>query len=94
VLTKGSSYEPITLTVNVAADAPGALTNTATVSGGGDQNTSNNTSTDPTTIIQTGPDPAITKTHSGSFVQGSTGIYTITVGHQGRATVGEGQLSP
>jgi uncharacterized repeat protein (TIGR01451 family) len=83
VLAKGSSYEPITLTANVAADAPGLLTNTVTVSGGGDQNPSNNTSTDPTTIIQTGPDPAITKTHSGSFIQGSTGIYTITVKNTG-----------
>src|SRR5436305_1634489 len=34
---------PITLTVNVAANAPASVTNSATVSGGGETNTSNNT---------------------------------------------------
>ncbi len=83
VLAKGSSYEPITLTVNVAADAPAALTNSAAVSGGGDKNPDNNTATDPTTVIMTGPDPAIVKSHSGPFIQGQTGTYTIVVSNAG-----------
>jgi uncharacterized repeat protein (TIGR01451 family) len=83
VLASGASYEPITLTVNVAADAPGLVTNSATVSGGGDKNPDNNTATDPTTVIMTGPDPAITKSHSGPFIQGQQGTYTIIVKNAG-----------
>ncbi len=49
-LSPGSSYPVITLTVNVAANAPGNVTNTATVSGGGEVNTSNDTANDLTTI--------------------------------------------
>ena len=41
---------PITLTVNVAANAPASVTNTATVFSGSDTNLSNNTAIDPTTI--------------------------------------------
>src|SRR5262249_29262359 len=44
----GASYPPITLTVNVSATAGASLTNSVTVSGGGDSNAANNTGTDPT----------------------------------------------
>ena len=50
-LAAGSSYPALTLTVNVAADVPASVTNTATVSGGGELNTGNDTATDPTTIL-------------------------------------------
>jgi uncharacterized repeat protein (TIGR01451 family) len=83
VLAARGSYPAITLTVNVAGNAPSSVTNSATVSGGGEQNTTNNTASDQTTIIQTGPDPAITKTHDGNFQQGQTGTYTITVTNAG-----------
>ncbi len=83
VLAAQGSYPPITLTVNVANDAPGTVTNTATVAGGGEKNTGNDTASDSATIIQTGPDPAITKVHSGKFIQGQTGTYTITVTNTG-----------
>jgi uncharacterized repeat protein (TIGR01451 family) len=86
VLAKGSSYEPIKVTVNVADTAPGVVMNTANVSGGGDRNPTNNTASDATTIIQTGPDPAISKTHTDPFVQGQTGTYTITVTNTGLTT--------
>jgi CSLREA domain-containing protein/uncharacterized repeat protein (TIGR01451 family) len=46
VLAAGSSYPVITLTVNVAGDAPPSLTNTATVSGGGDATPANDTGSD------------------------------------------------
>ena len=36
VLNAGASYPALTLTVNVAASAPASVTNTATVSGGGE----------------------------------------------------------
>ena len=49
-LTAGSSYPSITLKVNVASNAPASVTNSATVSGGGESNATNDTATDPTTI--------------------------------------------
>ena len=49
-LAAGGSYPGITLVVNVAANAPVSVTNVATVNGGGDANTSNNTASDPTAI--------------------------------------------
>jgi uncharacterized repeat protein (TIGR01451 family) len=83
-LAAGVSYDVITLTVNVAANAPASITNTATVSGGSDGNTTNNTATDVTAI--TTPDLTITKTHSGNFAQGQVGAtYTITVKNSGGA---------
>jgi uncharacterized repeat protein (TIGR01451 family) len=51
VLTKGSSYQTITVTVNVAANAPLVVVNTATVSGGGDVSPENNTATDATVVF-------------------------------------------
>ena len=47
-LAAGASYPPILVKVKVAGAGP--LTNTATVSGGGDINTANNTASDPTTV--------------------------------------------
>jgi hypothetical protein len=52
-LAGGSSYPAITLTVNVASNAPTSVTNIVTVSGGGETNTSNNTAGDQTTINAT-----------------------------------------
>ncbi len=43
VLAAGASYPALTLTVNVASTAPASVTNTATVSGGGETNAANNT---------------------------------------------------
>ncbi len=82
-LAAGSSYPGITLTVNVAANAPPSVTNTATVSGGGEINTANNTATDPTIVTQL-PDLTISSTHAGTFTQGQAGAaYTIAVTNTG-----------
>jgi len=84
-LSAGSSYPNITLTVNVAANAPASVTNSVAVSGGGETNTSNNTDTDPTTVVQ--PDLTVAKSHSGNFTQGQTGAqYTVTVTNSGTAS--------
>ena len=86
VLAAGGSYPVITLTVNVAGNAPASVTNSAAVSGGGETNTANDTANDPTTITpQAGvADLTIAKTHSGNFTQGQTGAtYTITVSNSG-----------
>jgi len=83
VLATNLSYPPITLTVNVANNAPATVTNTATVSGGGDANQTNNTATDLTTVAQAA-DLTITKTHQGHFDRGQNGAtYTITVNNIG-----------
>ena len=50
-LPAGAAYPAITVTVIVAADAPASVLNTATVSGGGDSNLSNNSGVDPTNVI-------------------------------------------
>jgi uncharacterized repeat protein (TIGR01451 family) len=82
-LGAGASYPAIVLTVNVSPDASPSLVNTATVAGGGDGNTTNNTATDAVTIQATA-DLAITKSHVGSFAPGQVGaIYRITVGNVG-----------
>jgi uncharacterized repeat protein (TIGR01451 family) len=50
VLANGSSYPAISLTVAVALNAPASVTNSVTVSGGGETNTANDTATDVTSI--------------------------------------------
>jgi Domain of unknown function DUF11 len=82
-LATASSYPAITLTVSVAGNAGSPLVNSATVSGGGETNTANDTANDPTTIIA-GPDLTVAKTHVGNFTQAQTGAqYNITVTNSG-----------
>lgn len=50
-LAAAASYPPLVVTVSVAADAPEAVVNVATVAGGGDTNSANDTVSDPTTIL-------------------------------------------
>ena len=84
-LGAGVTAPALTLTVNVAADAPASVTNIAKVAGGNETNAANNTALDVTTIAA-GPDLTITKTQTGSFTQGQTGAtYTITVTNSGGA---------
>jgi uncharacterized repeat protein (TIGR01451 family) len=49
-LAAASSYAPIALTVSVAGDAPASVTNTASVSGGGEVNAGNDAASDLTPI--------------------------------------------
>src|SRR5712691_1939650 len=85
-LNASASYPAITLTVNVAGNAPASVTNTATVSGGGEVNTGNDTASDPTIVNSLNPDPTIVKSHSGNFTQGDTGkTYSLTVTNSGGA---------
>ncbi len=84
-LNAGSSFPPITLTVNVAGNAPANITNTANTNGGGETNTTNNSASDPTTIT-TVPDLTITKSHSGNFTQGQIGVtYSLAISNVGSA---------
>ena len=84
-LAAGSSYPVITVTANVANNAPASVTNSVAVSGGGESNTANNSANDPTTINQL-PDLTIAKSHTGNFTQGQVGAtYSITVTNSGFA---------
>ena len=74
-LAPNTSYPPITLTVNAAVNAPSSVTNQVSVSGGGSATAAYS---DPTTI-NPAPLLSISSTHTGSFIQGQTGVYTVTV---------------
>ena len=65
-LAAAASYPAISVTVNVASNAPGSVTNTATVSGGGETNTSNDTANDVTTIIIAVGPPASVRATAGT----------------------------
>jgi len=85
-LAAGRSYFPITLIGKVAADAPASVTNTATVSGGGETNILNNTASDITTITPVAPDLTITNKHLGIFKKGlPVAYYIIRVTNSGNS---------
>lgn len=81
VLFAGTSFEPITLTVNVAANAASSVTNTATVSGGGESNTANDSASDVTQI-----DAALlmsAQTANLTVAAGNTATTTLNVNYNG-----------
>lgn len=84
--TSGSNTSVFNFAVNVGlgtAVGTNSITNTASVSGGSESNTGNNSASDPTTVLS--PDLTIAKSHTGNFTRGSTGTYTITVSNSGTA---------
>jgi uncharacterized repeat protein (TIGR01451 family) len=88
----GGSYPALTLTASVGSSAPTSVTNSVSVSGGGETNTANDTATDPTTIVQLA-DLAIAMSHTGDFHQGdSADNYTINVSNIGGG-VSSGQVT-
>ena len=56
-LAPGASYPVITLTVNIAPDAPSPVVNVVTVEGGGDTNGANNSAKN---VVDFAPPPVIT----------------------------------
>ncbi len=82
-LAAGSSYPPVTLTVDVDPGLSGMIVNSAAVSGGGEANTGNDVANDSTNLVPP-PDLTIAKTHSGNFAKGQVGAtFTITVSNVG-----------
>ena len=65
---------------NILANALPSVTNTATASGGGAPNTANASVTVPVTGF---PSLTIQKQHTGDFVVGQQGAFTINVGNDG-----------
>ncbi len=72
-LAPGGSYPALTVTVDVATNAPANLTNTAVVSGGGEVITANDTSSDLTTVNQL---PLVTVGNAGAitFIRGGPAV--------------------
>jgi len=82
-LPASSSYPAITLTVSVGQTAAASLTNTATVSGGSQTYTSDDSSSDLTAIVSRA-DLSVTKTADASIVSvGQTVVFTVTVSNGG-----------
>jgi uncharacterized repeat protein (TIGR01451 family) len=76
-LAPGATYPVITLTVNIPTNIQNNFTNTATVSGGGETNTGNNTATDPVSL---GPPIIITpQTTTSSVTAGTAAQFIFTV---------------
>jgi hypothetical protein len=77
-LNAGGSYAAITLMVNVSANVAANITNTATVSGGGEINTANDTASDPTHTSLLAP-RIIARESSLSVIAGSIASIDFTV---------------
>ena len=81
-LASGASYSPVTVTVNVAANAPGSVSNQATISGGGASQSA--TDLDLTTIDSAEPVFTVEAANVGNFVFGQMNeAYTITISNMG-----------
>ncbi|TMF08357.1 MAG: DUF11 domain-containing protein, partial [Chloroflexi bacterium] len=78
-LAASAAYPAITITVTVLQTAPASVTNTATVSGGNEVNTANDTATDPTTVTSQADIGIAKSASSGTVTVGSNVTYTITV---------------
>ncbi len=85
-LPAGQAAPTITFTVNIAANAPALVTNTASVAGGGETDTTNNTSSVTRSVLQLAPDLTITKTTTSVFAQGGTATYEFVVRNSGNGS--------
>jgi uncharacterized repeat protein (TIGR01451 family) len=84
----GESLDQIRVRVEVAADAPSEVLNTATVSVNGDTGDDNNSATHAATVTGFATDYALELSHSGDFVAGAPGFYTVSVRNVGSAAGG------
>jgi uncharacterized repeat protein (TIGR01451 family) len=85
VVPAGADFQPLTISVIVAPGPPPVVTSQATVSGGGDGDTSNNTAVRQTAT--TFANLVASKVHNGaSFTSGQNGSYSIKVHNIGGST--------
>jgi uncharacterized repeat protein (TIGR01451 family) len=81
-LASGGSYPQITLSVNVAGNAPASVTNTVTVSGGGEIDASNDTASDGTTITMPLPAGVVATAVTSTQVDVAWTAYVGAVSYQ------------
>ncbi len=74
-VAQGNTYPTLTLNINVSTAAPSTVTNSVNVHGAG---ITPNQASD-TITITTAPVLTISKSHTGTFTQGQTAQWTITV---------------
>jgi uncharacterized repeat protein (TIGR01451 family) len=92
-LAAGSSYPAISLTVNISSPAT-QLTNTATISGGGESVTSDDVATDLTTIVNPGVHLSLSVSPQQIFTtQGATGVTLSTVVGNGGSVATSGAVT-
>lgn len=81
-IASNTTAPSILVTARTAQDAPDSLTNTATISGGGDSAAANNTSS-VTLPVSSLADVQLTKTPAANRIAGSNLIYTLNVKNNG-----------
>ncbi len=86
-LPPGTGYPSISITVNVASNAPSAVTNNVSVAAGGDTNTVNNSFADATTILPAAV-PDVTTGSAGSIAM-TTATLNGNVDPNGQPTTGQ-----
>ena len=79
VLSEGGNFPAITMNANVSNTAARTVTNTASVSGGGETNTSNDTASDPATVLMPVASASPAALGFGNQNVGSTSIAKNTV---------------
>ena len=94
-VAQSSSYSPLTIEVNVSptANTASPASNQVSVTGGGVTPTSSNTDS---VTIEPAPALAVSKTHTGTFTQGQTAEWDITVSNtapSGSITMGATTVS-
>lgn len=93
VLTAGSAYPPITVTVNISANAATPLVNNVSVTGGGSASTTA-TAADTTTIVTNPAILNVAMSHTGNFIQGQqNATYTVTVKNAANANPTNGAVT-
>ena len=91
-LAAGASYPPVTVTVNVDANAASPQVNHVAVAGGG-LGSAPVSATD-STVITAVPALSVASSHSGSFMQGQQGaVYTVTVSDAAGAAATSGTVT-
>jgi uncharacterized repeat protein (TIGR01451 family) len=81
-LAVGASYPTIAVVASVAQAAPASVTNTATVSGGGDVTPGNDAATDTVPVVSSA-DLSIVKTGPPNAIPGTDVVYTLVVTNNG-----------
>ncbi len=89
-IAEGGGYPTLRIEVNVSATANGSIDNTATATGAGVSSTSSNTD-----LIAIVPAPvlSVTKTHTGTFTQGTTAVWEMTVNNTASGSTTSGTVT-